>query len=511
MLILTTKQMKRAEKITDEMGVSYLEMMENAGRQANRFISEWYDAQDKSCVVLCGSGNNAGDGFVFANEYSKCGSDVTVVLCHGHPQTVDSDKTFQALREVSVEIIRLEQDPEAVTHKIDQADFVVDALYGTGFHGKLDPFIGSMLDYVNKSDVTRIALDVPSGINADSGIHDDIYFNADITLCFGALKPLHTIEASKACCGMIKVLNIGITDNVIYAVYNNTTILCDSLIKEILPKRSQNAHKGTYGRLLNIAGSAGMGGAAMMSTLSAMRCGAGTTTLAAPQALAQAVASHLMEAMTIGLPADSLGRISSDAAPVITSALTDKTACLIGCGLSVTDETHQIVEYVIQSSACSLVLDADALNCIRKKPDILLKAKSDVVITPHIGEMSRLTGLPVEEVMHDMCKTAKDFAQAYNCIVVLKSSRTVIATPSGELYQNTTGNAGLAKGGSGDVLAGMIASFLAQGISPVHSAICGVYIHGYTADVLQRRMSEYSILARDLIDEIPYALKRLGR
>lgn len=511
MLVLTTKQMKRAEAITNQMGISYAEMMRNAGCAANQYVCENFDVADKSCVVLCGSGNNAGDGFVFAKEYYQHSKHVCVVLCGAVPHTEESLEAYQALREFHIEVIRLDQNPEEVKDKIDQATFVIDAIFGTGFHGDLDNFIGSLVDYVNRSKLTRIALDIPSGMCADDGDFGAIYFHANITLCFGALKPIHDMQSTKARCGKIEVLDIGITNDIIYAVYNNAVVLYGEKIADILPIRDPNSHKGSYGKLLNLSGSVGMGGAAMMSTLAGLRSGAGTTTLASAKSVVNMVAPYLMEAMTVPLDEDSNGAIAYSSINRIDEVMQDKTACLIGCGLSVTTDTKQIVEHIIKNTECNLVVDADALNCISDNPDILKQSKHTTVITPHIGEMARLTSLSIKEIQRDMCKTAKDFANQYQTIVVLKGSRTVIATPEGKLYQNTTGNAGLAKGGSGDVLAGMIAGFLAQGLTPQNAAICGVYLHGFAADRLAKRMSEYSMLARDVIEEIPYTLKKIDR
>lgn len=511
MLVLTTKQMKRAESITNQLGISFAQLMENAGASACRYICGNYDVSNKSCVVLCGSGNNAGDGFVFAREYYKYSTNICIVMCGSMPQTEESMQVFQSLREFDIDIIRLENNPEEVKNRIDDATFVVDAIFGTGFHGDLDNFIGSLVDYVNRSKLTRISLDIPSGISADDGDFGEIYFHPHVTLCFAALKPLHDINSSKVRCGKIVVLDIGITDDVIYAVYNNTMILYSQTIEELLPKRDPYSHKGDYGKLLNICGSVGMSGAAMMATLASMRTGAGVTTLASAKSVTCYCAPNLMEAMTVPLSEDINGSISYMATDKINDELQDKTACLIGCGLSVTLDTKRIVEYVIKNANCNLVIDADALNCISENPNSLFNLKKTAIITPHIGEMARLAALSIEEVKRDMCKTAKDFASRYNVIVVLKGRQSVIATPDGKLYQNCTGNPCLAKGGSGDVLAGIIAGFLAQGINPIDSAICGVYLHGFTADLLVRRMSEYSILARDLIEELPYALKKLNK
>ncbi|MEG0693746.1 MAG: NAD(P)H-hydrate dehydratase, partial [Oscillospiraceae bacterium] len=220
---------------------------------------------------------------------------------------------------------------------------------------------------------------------------------------------------------------------------------------------------------------------------------------------------HLMEAMTIPLQEGTDGAISMNSINELTNLLNQSNTCLIGCGLSVTSNTKRMVEFVLKNTNCSLVLDADALNCIVNNVDFLKEAVNIPIITPHIGEMARLVGMSIQDVLDNSLNIARVFAKEYNVVVVLKNHKTIIATPTGEMFENTTGNAGLAKGGSGDVLAGMIAGLLTQGLSARDAAICGVYLHGDASDSLAQKMSLYSMLARDVINEIPYTLKQMNR
>lgn len=511
MIVLTTKQMKKVEQLMNQTGLSYLDMMQNAGLAAFRYVSEKTQIGKKRCVVLCGNGNNAGDGFVFAREYYENGGEVSVVLCCSTPQTPESLQMFQVLQAYPIEIINLAVNPDMVKERIDEAHIIIDAIYGTGFHGELSSGMGSVIDYVNDSDVTRVALDIPSGVNADTGEFGDTYFKAGVTLCFAAPKPAHVNEESKKCCGNIRICDIGITKSVIYMVHNNALMVTQDMVLSYLPVRDPKSHKGTYGKLLNVCGSIAMSGAAMMSTLSALRMGAGTTTLAAPKSVTSMCAPYMMEAMTLPLPETESGTISASATRELELILKTKTACLLGCGLANTPDVRKVVEYVITNAECPLILDADALNVIAQNVNILKSLKSTAILTPHIGEMARLTGLTIDEVQKNLFKTANTFANEYQVVVVLKEHHTVIATPDGDLYQNTTGNAGLAKGGSGDVLAGMISALVAQGITPEGAAVSGVYLHGLLSESLSEDMSQYSMLARDLIEEIPYVLKKLDR
>lgn len=509
MLVLTTNQMKRAEQLAADTGLSYMEMMRNAGNMAYQYCKDKFDILTKRTVVICGSGNNAGDGFVVAKKIRENGGVVSVVMCNGVPATKESQEAFAEMQLEHIEIINLSSQPEMAKERFDMADVIIDAVFGTGFHGELASNIRNVFEYINDTTAKKIALDIPSGVNADTGISSANHLKADVTLAFAALKPAHVNEQCKKACGHIEVLDIGIPSNVLYMVQSNATMITMESVVPLFPIRHQNTNKGNYGKFLNISGSRTMPGAAMMSTLAAMRMGAGVTTLVTPQCVADICAANLMEAMTFPVAQNQQGSISSVAVRNIEVLLAQSNACLIGCGLSVTSDTKQIVNFVIENTKSNLIIDADGLNCIAEDVSVLEKLKVKAVITPHPGEMARLTGLTIEKLKHNAYRIAHTFAQKYNVIVVLKGHKTIIATPEGEMFENSTGNAGLAKGGSGDVLAGMIGGLLAQGFDPKYAAIGAVYLHGLIADQLSEQMSQYSMLARDIIEQIPYTLKSL--
>lgn len=511
MLTLTVAQMKAAEHLANARGISYAKMMENAGKGAAAYLLKNCVQPARFTVILAGKGNNGGDGFVAAKVLAEAGCTVVVVLCMGAPEKGIAADAYQAMLAVrGVSVVDAHQDINNAVHAMQSATLMVDAVFGTGFHGAPDQMTAFLLETANAVRCIRVALDLPSGLQADDGMCMGICFIAQLTLSFAAYKPVHCIPQAAGVCGKVEVLDIGIPEAVLYASLRGSTGVTKASVQSWLPKRLPNTHKGTYGRLLIVAGSRGMMGAAMMPVLAAMRTGSGLTTLAAPECVVQAAAPQLMEAMTLPLDQTVGGMISADAIRQLGDTLCDKTAVLAGCGLRTSEDTKQIVKYIIENTNSTIVLDADALRSIAGDPSVLRRVKTPVIVTPHIGEMARLTGQTTELVAARQAETAQRFSQEFGCVTVLKSHRTVTAAPDGTVWFNTTGNAALAKGGSGDVLAGMIASLAAQGMEPASAAICAVWLHGFTADRLAERMSQYSVLARDLIDELPFALKELG-
>ena len=310
-------------------------------------------------------------------------------------------------------------------------------------------------------------------------------------------------------CGKIELIDIGIPAADIAAIPDGITLLSAETAAGCIPKRQEDSNKGDYGKLLNVGGCVHMTGAVILSTLSAMRCGVGLVKVAAPQPVLSAVASHILECIYSPLPVSESGSISIDGVEQLRTEMGWATAGLIGCGLSVCDDTRLLVEEVISSFGRPLVIDADGLNCVAENPAMLRKALAPVIITPHIKEMSRLTGLSVEIIKNRRFDVAAQFAEKYGVTVVLKDSNTVIATPKRELFINGNGNSGLAKGGSGDVLAGVIASFLAQGASPLAAAVAGVFLHAEAGDMAAQTFTPYAMLPSDVIESIPFVLKQL--
>lgn len=509
MLTLTSSQMKRAEEIAALSGTSFEQLMENAGKQTMRVIVEEYP-DCKSCLILAGRGNNAGDGFVTARLLAQSGISVYVILCDGDNFSELAKKNFDRLNDLPAEVISIEDFDKAL-FEINSADLIIDAVYGSGFHGALSSKLTRLFHEINTKNKQIIALDMPSGIDSNFGHTAKNHLRANITVVYGALKSAHSREDVKELCGKLVLADIGISQEILTEAVTTPAKITKNTVTGILPVRKSDAHKGLYGKLLNLSGAFSMSGAAMMSTLSAMRTGAGIVRLGTTVSVANMITGSLMEAMVVPLPESRLGSLSMDGINGIAALLSKATAVLIGCGLSVTADTKQIVEYVINNTECNLIIDADGLNCLAGKANLLDRSNGRIIITPHIGEMARLLNKPIDEVIEHSATLAREFAKEHGVTVVLKSHRTIIASYSGELYYNETGNAGLAKGGSGDILAGMIGGFAAQGFSPLESAVCAVYIHGAAADSLNQELSQYGMLGRDVIAEIPRVMKQLGR
>ena len=349
----------------------------------------------------------------------------------------------------------------------------------------------------------KFAIDVPSGIYCDSGYRDEGCFVADYTIAISALKPAHIVHPASDCCGDIIIANIGIPEesynfiNCSMYTYNKTEV------GNLLPARDPCAHKGTFGHLLSICGSRNMPGAAVLAASAALRSGVGLVSCAFPESLCQTMTSKLTETLFMPLAETADGTLSASCTEKLVSSLEKYDAVLIGCGLGVNDDTAAVLKAVLENAKVPVIVDADGLNIISKHPELLEEHFEPVILTPHPGEMSRLTGVQTELLQTDRVSCAKNYAHEHGVYVVLKGSNTVVASPeSDRVYVNASGNNGLSKGGSGDVLAGMIASLCAQGINPVNSADAGVYIHGYCADVLADRESKTGMLPTDIIKEL---------
>lgn len=520
MIVLTTKEMKRAEEIATQSSLSYEDLMENSGRAVFEWLNSNYELDGKRITILAGKGNNGGDGFVLARLLTKYKNlkKITVVMCDGLVQSPIAKKNCNKIVSENIEFLNLVQSFDVLIGEfaeLTQDDIIIDAIYGTGFNGDLPPLVFSIFAIINKSNANRISIDIPSGISSDDGKIASNTFHADITLVLATLKPAHVIDACAVYCKRIEVLDIGITQSVMEKACLGTVndfgkLITTETVQSILLPRDERAHKGMYGKLLNIAGSQSVVGPAMISTLAAMRIGAGYTNLATTKDIAIMVAPHLMEATTTPLPQTDLGMISVAAFDKIDELLSKSTACLLGCGLGSGDDSVKLVEHVIKNANCHIVLDSDALNVISKNVDILKLAKKQIMITPHVGQMAKLVKLPLTDTINNFADISLEFATKYGVIVVMKSDNTHVVTPTEKIYRNETGNSGLAKTGSGDMLAGIIAGLITQGVTPENAAICGTYINGLTAEWLQETHSTYSMLTRDLIDIIPAVLKDLS-
>lgn len=506
MRLLNCEEMKQVEKYTAKYGLSYQRMMENAGAACTRNIRnviELDKTRRRNIAVVCGKGNNGGDGFVVARKFAENGYNVCIVLASGYPATPEAEYMYKMAVDIAIPTVWYDADKQKAVQTVRNADVIVDAIFGFSFYGSIAEDMRQLINEMSSARGLKFAIDVPSGVYCDSGYRDEGCFVADYTIAISALKPAHIVHPASDCCGDIIIANIGIPEesynfiNCSMYTYNKTEV------GNLLPARDPCAHKGSFGHLLSICGSRSMPGAAVLAASAALRSGVGLITCAFPESLYHTMTSKLTETLFMPLPESADGTLSAECAPMITASLEKYDAVLIGCGLGVNDDTAFVLKTVLENAKVPVVVDADALNIISEHPEFLQSISTPVILTPHPGEMSRLTGVQTELLQTDRISCAKNFSHEHGVYVVLKGANTVVASPeSDRVYVNASGNNGLSKGGSGDVLAGMISAFCAQKIDPVNCADVGVYIHGYCADVLADRESKTGMLPTDIIREL---------
>lgn len=496
--VATSAEMRSAEAECAVRSLSYSEMMYNAGcAAAGRIIEEYPPCP---AVVLCGAGNNGGDGFVIAQKLYEKGYKIRVILADGVPKTDIAREYFETLpKKIVYDYTKDEQICDGI---LKNADMAIDCVFGTGFHGSLPSRVSKLLSSAN-SVPARIAVDIPSGMNSDTGECDPFCFKPTRTLVIAALKKGMLVPQALETLGEFELLDIGITDDC-FKEYE--AILLGDEMREILPKRGITAHKGSFGRLLNIAGSLCCSGAAVMSTRAALRSGTGLCTLAAPVSTVKALTGTLVENTFLPLPETESGSIGGDC-KAIAEVLPKMTAVSVGCGLGNSENTRKITEFVIKHANCPIIIDADGINSIAENINVLKERTGDTVITPHPLEFSRISGLSVAEIQADRISAARRFALEYGVTVLLKGAYTVISDPKGNAAVNTTGNGALSKGGSGDVLTGIIGAMSAQGIPAYDAAKAGAYCHGYAADLLVKTSSPACVVASDIIEVLPRVYK----
>lgn len=481
MKVLKCSQVIAAEENAVKNGIfSYTALMENAGREAARIISEKYDVCGKNVCVVCGKGNNGGDGVVIAALLAKLGAEVNMFYPFGEPKTETAQKFLPWVKGI-----------KAVDSIENRYDFIIDALFGIGLDRTLDNYTRSVINTMNGCSGIKIAIDIPSGVFCDGG-RDEIAFCADFTVTFIGYKLCHFLPETSECCGETVVANIGAP--IVEYAYN-------IIEKPEYTKRSKNSHKGTFGTALLICGSYGMSGAMILAARAALRSGVGILKAIVCDRNYNVFCSSVPEAVTIPVST------TPDGAPeifdrTILSAASTSTALLLGCGLGRSDDVKAIVRNALLLSNIPIILDADGINAIASDISILRKTKAPVILTPHPKEMARMLGVTTAEVERNRIRFAKKFAVDYNCVMVLKGSNTVVAAPDGRVYINKGGNPGMATGGSGDVLGGMMVAYLASGKSPLDAALSAVWWHSYAADKATEKITQEALLPSDIIEEL---------
>lgn len=506
----TANEMREIDRSAiQDYGVPGAVLMENAGVAVVRQLETIIDqVADRKFCILAGKGNNGGDGYVIARHLVNQGARVKVFLL-GEKTAVSGDAkiNLDIIDRMGIDVIEIvtERDWDKIKVAATFADCLVDALLGTGFRGEIEGELALLIDIINAAGKLVVAVDIPSGVNADTGQVCGKAVEATHTVTFGLPKPGLFLYPGADYTGELTVADIGIPAAIAAEQQIKQNIVMAGMIRSILPRRSPAAHKGMSGRVAVVAGSRGLSGAAAMAAEGALRAGAGLITLAAPGSLQDVLAIKLTEVMTRPLDETPAGTVSQEAVPEIAALAAKSDVLAIGPGLGRDASTMAAVRAVIESAECPLVIDADALYALAGYTDMLADCAALPVLTPHPGEMARLTGLSTQAVNADRVGVARQAALDWGSIVVLKGARTVIAFPDGEVYINTTGNAGMATGGTGDVLTGIIASLIAQGLSSHDAAVAGVYIHGLAGDIAAAS-GMVGMAATDVIKALPAAL-----
>lgn len=503
MIVVESAEMRNIEKAAVQKGVSMASLMEQAGAAVSELAAKILtEKKIKNITVLCGKGNNGGDGFVIARFLSLM-SDVTVILANDYPATDLGKLNFNLIPD-KVSILSFSEKPDECAEVIKNSEMIIDAIYGIGFKNNLDMSSAQVIDLSNKNNTAvKIAVDIPSGIVCDNGSIPGECFHADHTVSFTALKPLHVLYPSIDHCGEVTVSQVGIPQSIIDTCTYTMRTTDEFIQSHPLKQKPKSAHKGTNGTLLSVCGSYGMAGAAILSGKAALRSGVGILRAAVPNAVYPIIAQNLTEAVFVPLPQGKDGLISINSFDRLQYEILERAnALLIGCGLGTSNDMTELVSAMLTTSTKPVVLDADGINSIVPNIDVLRQTTAPVILTPHPGEMARLAGTDTLTVQKNRYAIAQSFASGYGVTVILKGADTIIAFPDGNVYVNLTGNNGMAKGGSGDVLAGMAASFLAQGMNYDEAAVYAVYYHGLAGDKCAEKYSPRTMLPSDIIEEL---------
>lgn len=515
MRILTADQMREADRRTiHEIGIPSLVLMENAGRQVVAAMESFFpDLAERRVAVLCGKGNNGGDGFVVARTLQQRGIDVSVFLVGTVGEVKgDARANLEILGRLGLTVVEIADEGQWELHfsEISEHDLIVDALFGTGLRTALGGIYETIVADVNGAPIPVVAIDVPSGMSADTADLIGSCIDATVTVTLAAPKLPLVLPPAEAHAGEVVVADIGIPGEIVEALDGpRVELLTRDLVRPLLSPRAADVHKGDFGRVLVVAGSCGKSGAAVLAAQGALRSGAGLVTVATPRGVLPIVAAQAPEYMTAPLEESPHGTVAADAASAVLELNADVIA--LGPGLGRDPGVQRFVRTLLHDSEVPLVLDADALWVLGDEPAVLMGREGrDVVITPHPGEMARLLGCSVADVQADRLGIAREFATTHRVYVVLKGYRTLIATPAGTVFINPTGSPGMATGGTGDVLTGMLAAWLAQLLDAEAACRLAVYVHGAAGELADADQGEVAMTAGDLVDHIGDAVLELS-
>lgn len=514
MKVLTSKEMREIDRKTiEEIGIPGPVLMENAGiRITGAILKRFPRITEENVVIVAGKGNNGGDGFVVARHLFNLGARPNVLLLASKQELKgDAALNLGIAEKIGVEIAEVTKIEEWKKHRIGlfHASVIVDAIFGTGLLKPAEGLYATAIEDINKAPGFKVAVDIPSGLSSDTHLLIGPAVKADLTVALAAPKIGHVLPPAEEYVGELVISDISIPP----FLFEDESLKLEVIEKkDALPyiqKRKRDSHKGTYGHLFVLAGSLGKTGAAVMAAKAALRMGAGLVTVGTPQSCLPVIARSMMELMTEALPETPQKTISEAALPMVLDLLKGKDAVLIGPGISAHPSTAKLVVSLMPKIKVPAVIDADGLNILAENPDALKSFSCPAVLTPHPGEFARLIRRSNKDVLDNRLALAAEFADKYKVFLVLKGYRTLVATPRGKIFINPTGNPGMATGGSGDVLSGMIASLIIQEKNILGATAAAVYLHGLSGDIGAKKIGERPLIAGDLIKYLPQALKEM--
>jgi NAD(P)H-hydrate epimerase len=513
--VFTADEMRRVDqRAIRELGIPGATLMENAGRGAAACIQAALPGlglprRGARVAVVCGKGGNGGDGFVVARCLKRAGHRVEVFLLAAREEVQgDAAGKLRELERAGLRV-RVVEDPGVLARALPGAQLVVDALLGTGARGAPARLIAHGIAHVNACGRPVAALDVPSGLSADGAPPESPVVQATLTPTFAGLKRGLVAGAGVEAAGRVSVVDIGVPAEEV-ARGAATFLLEAADVARHFPRRPREGHKGSYGHLLLIAGSIGKTGAAALAARAAMRAGVGLATVATAAAVQPVVAGLLLEAMSEAVADTPAGSIALEARERLGELAERRDAVALGPGLGLDEDTQALARSLVFECARPMVVDADALTALTGHLDRLRGAPAARCLTPHPGEMARMLGATVADVQRDRIASARQFATAWEAFVVLKGATSVIGLPDGTVLLNPTGNPGMASGGTGDVLTGILGAFLARGLPPPAATTAAVYLHGLAGDVAAERVGAESLVAGDVVEALPEAFRRVG-
>lgn len=529
MRILTAEAMRGVDRAAIErLGLPGLVLMENAALGVVDAIGRQYP-EAESAAIFCGPGNNGGDGLAVARQLATRGYAVEIFLALGAAGVPDAaggrslagDAGLQLAicrrLELTIHELPADGDSPAAAAALAAAlaaagrhDLVIDALFGTGLARPLTGAFARLVEGLNEVPRPRVAVDIPSGLSGSHAEPPGPHLLADLTVTFAAPKVAHVFPPAADAVGELVVTDLGFPRRLVEEAEGDLHLLVGEELCGLLPPRARDSHKGDYGHLLLVAGSPGKAGAAVLAARAAVRAGAGLVTAAVPEPILPIVHLGSIESMVLPLAAGGGGALAAAAAEQVLAAAAGKSAVALGPGLGQEAETVAAIRRLVAAVELPLVLDADGINAFAGRPAELAARRAPTVLTPHPGELGRLLGISTAEVQADRLAAVRQAAAATGAIVVLKGSLTLVAAPGGGLYVNPTGNPGMASGGTGDVLTGILGSLLAQRLDPLDAACLAVYLHGLAGDLALARLRGPSLAAEDLIGALPAAFADLA-